>query len=183
MDLKKVSYGDRIPDEVNVIIEISSHSDPVKYEIDKKTDMLFVDRFMSTSMNYPCEYGYIPHTLSEDDDPVDVLVICPYRLVSRSVLRCRPIGKLNMSDEAGPDSKLLAVPVNELTPLYQYINSPSDVAIQKLNAIQHFFEHYKDLEPNKWVKVEGWVGADEAKKEILESVERYKKYIKSNEIL
>jgi len=173
MSLKKLRAGTHIPDEINVIIEIPANSDPVKYEVDKNTGMMFVDRFMSTSMVYPCDYGYIPQTLSEDNDPVDVLVICPFPLISGSVVRCRPIGILNMTDENGPDSKLLAIPVQALSSLYDDVNSPEDLPKARLNEIRHFFEHYKDLEKDKWVKIGGWSGPDAAKKEIVESVKRY----------
>jgi len=155
MSLKRVCPGDNLPNEINVVIEIPARSDPIKYEIDKDTQTMFVDRFMNTSMHYPCDYGYIPHTLSEDDDPVDVLVICPFPLISGSVVRCRPIGILNMTDEKGPDAKVLAVPVDELTPIYKEIHKPEDLSAALLATIAHFFGHYKDLEPNKWVDMVG----------------------------
>jgi inorganic pyrophosphatase len=173
MSLDKVGPGHDVPHDINVIIEIPSHSDPVKYEVDKESGALFVDRFMSTAMFYPCNYGYIPHTLSEDGDPVDVLVVTPLPLISGSVIRCRPLGVLNMSDEAGIDAKLIAVPVDKLSPLYKGCNDTSDLPPSLLAQIAHFFEHYKDLESGKWVKVEGWAGVDEAKAEILSSVKRY----------
>ena len=135
---------------------------------------MFVDRFMSTAMHYPCNYGYIPHTLSEDGDPVDVLVITPIPLITGVVVRCRPVGMLKMSDEGGEDAKLLAVPVDKLCSLYSQVNRPEDVQPWLLAQISHFFEHYKDLEPGKWVKVEGWVGVDDARAEILAGVERYR---------
>ena len=180
MGLRKVGSGANLPKEINVIIEIPSRSEPVKYEVDKDTGTMHVDRFMSTCMRYPCEYGYIPHTLSEDDDPVDVLVICPFPLISGSCIACRPIGILGMEDEKGPDSKLLAVPMEELTSLYKDINVPDDLPHTLLNAIEHFFQHYKDLEENKWVKVKGWLGIKAAEKEIMDSVERYAQYKKEN---
>ena len=173
MSLDKVSPGRDVPHDINVIIEIPSHSDPVKYEVDKDTGALFVDRFMSTAMFYPCNYGYIPHTLSEDGDPVDVLVVTPLPLISGSVIRCRPLGVLNMSDEAGVDAKLIAVPVDKLSVLYKDCKSTDDLPPSLLAQIAHFFEHYKDLESGKWVKVEGWAGVDEAKAEIVASVKRY----------
>lgn len=175
MSLNLVKTGKDVPNDVNVIIEIPAHSDPVKYEVDKETGVMFVDRFMSTAMYYPCNYGYIPHTLSEDGDPVDVLVVSPSRLVSGTVIRCRPVGMLCMVDEAGRDSKLLAVPVDKVSPIYSKVQSHEDLPPSLLAQIAHFFEHYKDLEQNKWVKVEGWVGVAEAKKEITSSVERYQK--------
>jgi len=173
MSLDKVSPGRDVPHDINVIIEIPSHSDPVKYEVDKETGALFVDRFMSTAMFYPCNYGYIPHTLSEDGDPVDVLVVTPLPLISGSVIRCRPLGVLNMSDEAGVDAKLIAVPVDKLSVLYKDCKSTDDLPPSLLAQISHFFEHYKDLENGKWVKVEGWAGVEDAKSEIVASVRRY----------
>ncbi len=174
MNLDRVGPGRDLPDNFNVIIEIPMNADPIKYEVDKETGALFVDRFMSTAMHYPCNYGYIPHTLSADGDPVDVLVISPAPLVSGVVVRCRPLGMLRMEDEAGDDAKLLAVPIDKLTGLYLGISSPDHLPPIVLSQISHFFQHYKDLEPGKWVKVRGWVGADEARAEILAGVERYK---------
>lgn len=179
MSLHKVSPGRDVPNDVNVIIEIPSHSDPVKYEVDKDSGAMFVDRFMSTAMFYPCNYGYIPQTLSEDGDPVDVLVVTPIPLISGSVIRCRPLGMLKMSDEAGGDAKLIAVPIDKLTPLYKHCKTTEDLAPSLLAQITHFFEHYKDLEPGKWVKVEGWAGPDEAKTEIMTSAQRFKDNNKS----
>jgi len=173
MNLDRVTSGKDIPHDINVIIEIPSHSDPVKYEVDKETDAMFVDRFMNTAMHYPCNYGYIPHTLSEDGDPVDVLVVTPVPLISGSVIRCRPIGMLRMTDEAGPDAKLLAVPIDKLCTLYRQVQKAEDMPAQLIAQIAHFFAHYKDLEPNKWVKVEGWVDGNAAKAEILAGVTRY----------
>lgn len=173
MILDHVSSGRNIPSDINVIIEIPSHSDPVKYEVDKETGALFVDRFMGTAMHYPCNYGYIPRTLSEDGDPADVLVVTPVPVISGSVVRVRPLGMLQMSDEAGQDGKILAVPVDKLSNMYAGINSVRDLPKPLLDSISHFFEHYKDLEPGKWVKIEGWVDAEEAKREILASIERY----------
>jgi inorganic pyrophosphatase len=173
MSLDKVSPGRDVPHDINVIIEIPSHSDPVKYEVDKETGALFVDRFMSTAMFYPCNYGYIPHTLSEDGDPVDVLVVTPLPLISGSVIRCRPLGVLKMSDEAGVDAKLIAVPVDKLSVLYKDCKSTDDLPPSLLAQISHFFEHYKDLENGKWVKVQGWAGVEDAKSEIVDSVKRY----------
>jgi inorganic pyrophosphatase len=173
MGINKISPGINPPHDINVIIEIPAQSGPVKYEVDKKSGALFVDRFMSTAMFYPCNYGYIPHTLSEDGDPVDVLVITPVPLISGSVVRARPIGMLAMTDEAGPDAKLLAVPVEKLLPMYADVKTPGDVYPHQLAMITHFFEHYKDLEPNKWVKIEGWHGPEAAHKEIIRSIERY----------
>ena len=173
MNLDRVGPGDKMPAEINVIIEIPSHSDPVKYEVDKATGAMFVDRFMNTAMHYPCNYGYIPKTLSPDGDPVDVLVVTPIPLISGSVIRCRPVGVLNMTDEAGADAKLIAVPIDKLCHMFRHVQSPADLPQMLLEQITHFFEHYKDLEEGKWVKIEGWAGADEARQEILDSVKRF----------
>ena len=173
MSLNLVPSGSKLPNDINVIIEIPSHSDPVKYEVDKDSGALFVDRFMGTAMHYPCNYGYVPHTLSDDGDPVDVLVVTPIPLMHGSVIRCRPIGVLKMTDESGEDAKILAVPVAKLTPLYNDVKSYKDIPEITLNQISHFFEHYKDLEAGKWVKIEGWFDIDHAETEITESVARY----------
>ncbi|QXP85234.1 inorganic diphosphatase [Methylococcus sp. ANG] len=173
MALMKVSSGRQVPEDIHVVIEIPAFSDPVKYEVDKETGALFVDRFMGTAMQYPCNYGYVPHSLSEDGDPVDVLVIAPCRLLSGSVVRCRPIGVLKMEDEAGGDAKVLAVPVDKLSSLYSKVKSYRDIPEPQLAQIAHFFEHYKDLEPGKWVKINGWGDIDEARLEITSSIERY----------
>lgn len=173
MSLEKVASGKDVPNNVNVIIEIPAHSDPVKYEVDKDSGAVFVDRFMATAMFYPCNYGYVPHSLSEDGDPVDVLVVTPHPLISGSVIRVRPIGVLKMTDESGIDAKILAVPVTKLTDRYNHINDIEDMPQQMLNQISHFFEHYKDLEKGKWVKIDGWDNAEAAKTEIVSSIERY----------
>jgi inorganic pyrophosphatase len=173
MNLDRVTPGKDVPHDVNVIIEIPSHSDPVKYEVDKETGAMFVDRFMNTAMHYPCNYGYIPHTLSDDGDPVDVLVITPIPLISGSVIRCRPVGMLKMTDESGEDAKVLAVPIDKLCQMYRKVHSIDDISEMMLNQIAHFFAHYKDLEANKWVKIEGWVGIEEAHQEIHDSITRY----------
>ena len=165
--------GKNLPDEINVIIEIPAHADPVKYEVDKDSGAIFVDRFMATCMHYPCNYGYVPHTLSEDGDPVDVLVPTPFPLLAGSVIRCRPVGVLNMTDESGTDAKLIAVPVSKLTPIYDDVKDVDDVPALLKNQISHFFEHYKDLEKGKWVKIDGWADAAAAKQEITDSVTRY----------
>jgi inorganic pyrophosphatase len=175
VNLERVTAGRDVPNDVNVIVEIPMLADPVKYEVDKDTGAVFVDRFMSTSMHYPCNYGYVPRTLSGDGDPVDVLVLSPLPLITGVVVRCRPIGMLRMKDEAGEDTKLLAVPIDKLTSQYRGVRSPRDVPEAQLAAIRHFFEHYKDLEPGKWVKVQGWLGAAAARKEILDGVKRFRK--------
>lgn len=173
MDLRNIAAGDDIPNDINVIIEIPAHGQPVKYEVDKESGALCVDRFLNTAMFYPANYGYIPQTLSEDGDPVDVLVVTPYPLLSGSIIRCRVIGMLNMSDEAGADAKLLAVPVDKLTQEYKEIKSYQDLNTVLIDSIEHFFKHYKDLEPGKWVKIIGWADTEAAKQEIAASIKRY----------
>jgi inorganic pyrophosphatase len=173
MNLDRVDPGQNIPEDVNVIIEIPAHSDPVKYEVDKKTGAMFVDRFLDTAMHYPCNYGYVPHTLSEDGDPVDVLVITPSPLITGTVIRCRPISVLSMIDEAGPDAKILAVPIDALSSRYRHVQVLDDLPQQLLKQISHFFEHYKDMEESKWVKIEGWEDRETAHREILSSIERF----------
>ena len=175
MSLANVPAGKDVPNDFNVIIEISMRGEPIKFEVDKDSGAVFVDRFMGTAMHYPCNYGYIPHTLSEDGDPTDVLVITPIPLQPGVVIRCRAIGVLTMEDESGVDAKVLAVPVDKVLPIYTHWQKPEDMNTLRLQQIQHFFEHYKDLEPGKWVKVEGWFGPDEARAEILGGVENYKK--------
>lgn len=173
MDISKIPAGAHPPHDINVVIEIPQHGDPIKYEVDKKSGAIFVDRFMHTAMHYPCNYGFVPNTLSEDGDPVDVLVVTSFSLMPGCVVPCRPIGVLNMEDEAGPDAKLLAVPVSRLKPIYDHVQGPEDLPEFLLNQICHFFEHYKDLEKNKWVKVKGWQGADAAKAEIMAAIARH----------
>jgi inorganic pyrophosphatase len=173
MSLMEINSGRDVPNEINVIIEIPMHGEPVKYEVDKETGTLFVDRFMSTAMFYPTNYGYIPKTLSEDGDPVDVLVLTPVPLISGAVISCRTVGMLKMTDEAGVDAKLLAVPVTKLSKMYQSIQTYQDLPEHLLLSLEHFFKHYKDLEEGKWVKIDGWVGPEAARKEIMASVERY----------
>jgi len=173
MSLDNVTPGSKVPDAFNVIIEIPMNADPIKYEVDKETGALFVDRFMTTAMHYPCNYGYVPQTLSDDGDPVDVLVITPYPLTPGVVVTCRPLGVLKMEDEAGGDAKLLAVPTTKILPIYDHWNKPEDINQMRLMAIQHFFEHYKDLEKGKWVKVQGWEGPEAAKQEITEGIRNY----------
>jgi len=171
--LDRVPSGKDLPNDFNVVVEISMHAEPIKYEVDKESGAVFVDRFMSTSMHYPCNYGYIPHTIAGDGDPVDVLVMSQFALPPGVVVRCRPIGMLKMTDEAGEDAKLLAVPVDKLTPMYRSVTSPRDLPQVMLDQISHFFEHYKDLEPGKFVKVQGWGDIEDAKREIMQGVERY----------
>ena len=151
------------------------NADPIKYEVDKASGAIFVDRFMTTSMHYPCNYGYIPRTLADDGDPVDVLVITPYPLSPGVVVTCRPLGVLKMDDEAGGDAKLLAVPIDKVLPIYSHWKKFEDINSMRLKTIQHFFEHYKDLEAGKWVKVVGWEGGETAKKEITDGLKNYNK--------
>jgi inorganic pyrophosphatase len=174
MNLDRVGSGRSIPDDFNVIIEIPMNADPIKYEVDKATGALFVDRFMMTAMHYPCNYGYIPHTIADDGDPVDVLVITPYPIAVGAVIRCRALGILKMQDEAGGDAKLIAVPITKVLPIYKHWEKPEDLQPERLLQIQHFFEHYKDLEPGKWVKVMGWGGVADAQDEIESGLERYR---------
>jgi len=175
MSFNLVPAGRDLPNDFNVIIEIPMNADPIKYEVDKETGTLYVDRFMGTAMHYPCNYGYVPQTLSDDGDPVDVLVITPFPLVHGVVVRCRAIGVLRMTDESGVDAKVLAVPVTKILSWYKHWNKPEDVQKERLDQIQHFFEHYKDLEKGKWVKIDGWADGDAARAEILAGVENFKK--------
>lgn len=172
MSLNQVPAGKNLPDEINVIIEIPANASPIKYEVDKDSGAIFVDRFMSTPMFYPCNYGYVNHTLSLDGDPVDVLVPTPYPLIPGAVIRCRPVGVLKMTDESGEDAKVVAVPVSKLTKIYDDVKDVTDLPELLKNQITHFFERYKELEPGKWVKVEGWADAAAAKQEIMTSFER-----------
>lgn len=173
MSLSLIPAGKNVPDDVNVIIEIPAHSDPVKYEVDHDSGAIMVDRFMSAAMFYPCNYGYIPNTLADDGDPLDVLVQTPHSVIPGSVIRCRPVGILQMSDEAGHDAKLIAVPVDKLTPVYKDVKEVSDLPALLVNQIKHFFEHYKDLEQGKWVKVDGWGTAADARDAIVKAVENF----------
>jgi len=174
MNLDRVSSGADCPNDIHVIVEIPAHSDPVKYEVDKDTGAMFVDRFMTTAMHYPCNYGYVTHTLSKDNDPVDVLVLTPVPLISGSVVHCRPVGVLMVTDESGDDAKVLAVPMDALSKTCQNVQNIHDLSPAILEQIAHFFEHYKDLDEGKWVRVEGWAGVDEARQEIMASLEMFK---------
>ena len=173
MGLDSVSAGSDLPHKINVIIEIPKDSEPVKYEVDKASGAIFVDRILSTPMRYPCNYGYIPHTVCGDGDPADVLVILPLTLIPGSVIRCRPVGVLRMTDEAGGDEKILAVPDDRVFAGYSHIQDIGQVSGHWLERIGHFFEHYKDLEPGKWVKIDGWGDAAAARSIISEALERY----------
>jgi inorganic pyrophosphatase len=173
MSLNNVNAGRDVPNDFNVVIEIPMNGDPIKYEVDKESGAIFVDRFMGTAMHYPCNYGYIPNTIADDGDPCDVLVVTPFPLLPGVVVRCRVLGVLKMTDEAGGDAKILAAPVEKLLPLYSNLQTHEDVPELTRRQIQHFFEHYKDLEKGKWVKVEGWAGPDAAKEEILNGVKAF----------
>ncbi|WP_043317483.1 inorganic diphosphatase [Microbulbifer sp. HZ11] len=175
MSFDKVSPGKDLPNDINVIIEIPANHDPIKYEVDKDADAVFVDRFVATPMFYPANYGYVPQTLSEDGDPLDVLVVAPYPVMVGSVIRSRVIGVLNMTDESGVDAKLLAVPHTKLTKLYDHVNEIGDLPELLIKQIEHYFENYKALEAGKWVKVDGWADAEAARKEVMASRERYLK--------
>lgn len=174
MNIDAIPTGKNPPEDINVIIEVPVGGEPIKYEMHKESGALFVDRFLYTSMRYPGNYGFIPHTLSDDGDPVDVLVVNTRAITPGAFMSCRPIGVLMMKDEAGGDEKIIAVPSSRLTRRYEKIRNFSDLPDISLQQVEHFFAHYKDLEPNKWVKVERWVGADIAKQKIVESIERYR---------
>lgn len=175
MSLKHVPAGDKLPDEINVIIEIPANADPIKYEVDKDTGALWVDRFMLTPMFYPANYGYVNDTLSLDGDPVDVLVVTPYPLQHGCVITCRPVGVLKMTDESGEDAKVIAVPISKLCKEYDHVKDIGDVDELLKAQIKHFFESYKQLEKGKWVKVEGWGDINDAKEEIKSSFARAQK--------
>jgi inorganic pyrophosphatase len=175
MSFHGVTAGIDVPNDINVIIEIAANSTPVKYEVDKDTGTLKVDRMLSTAMFYPCNYGYVPQTLCDDGDPIDVMVATPFPLLNGSVIRARPIGMLAMADEAGGDNKIIAVPISKITPLYDQIRNARDLPESLLNSIEHFFKHYKDLCKGKWVDIKGWHAADAACKEILSSITMYEK--------
>ena len=175
MGFDLVSAGRDVPNDINVIIEISAQGDPIKFEVDKDSGAVFVDRFLGTSMRYPINYGYVPHTIAGDGDPVDVLVVTPFPLAPGVVIRCRPVGVLKMEDDGGLDAKVVAVPVSKLTPLYDKVQTTDDLPELLMKQTVHFFEHYKDLEPGKWVKVQGWGTVEEAKQEIVNGLAAAKK--------
>lgn len=175
MSYTQIPAGKDVPNDIYVAIEIPANASPIKYEIDKDMDALMVDRFMATPMFYPANYGFVPNTLADDGDPVDVLVVTPYPVVPGSVIRARPIGVLEMTDEAGSDAKVLAVPHSKLSSLYDDVQEATDLPPLLLEQIKHFFENYKDLEKGKWVKVDGWADAAKAKAIIEESVAAYNK--------
>lgn len=172
--LKKIGPGNNPPEDINVFIEIPAYNDPVKYEYDKDIDILVVDRFMLTTMQYPCNYGFIPNTLSEDGDPIDVLVVTPMALRPAVIINCRPVGVLKMTDESGEDAKILAVPSDKLTKIYTHIKDVSGLPSLLCQQIRHFFEHYKDLDPDKWVRIDGFEDVDTAKRYVGTSIQRYR---------
>jgi len=174
MRLDAISIGKNPPHEVNVIVEVPVGGEPIKYEMDKESGTLVVDRFLYTSMRYPGNYGFIPHTLSDDGDPCDVLIANQRAIIPGAIIAVRPIGVLKMNDEAGGDEKIVAVPVSKLTRRYERVKNYTDLPEITLHQIEHFFEHYKDLEEGKWVKVAGWGDAAEAGELILASMERHK---------
>lgn len=176
MNFDNIPPGKNPPEDINVLIEIPANaSSPIKYEVDKDMGAVVVDRFMATPMFYPANYGFIPNTLADDGDPLDVLVVTPYPVMPGCIIRCRPVGVLNMEDEAGGDAKLVAVPHDKVTPQYKDIQDVHDLPQLLRDQIQHFFENYKDLESGKWVKVEGWADAAAARAAVDASVKAYKK--------
>lgn len=172
MDIAKIPIGKAPPGDVNVIVEIPLHGEPVKYEVDKDSGAMYVDRFLHTAMHYPCNYGFIPHTLSDDGDPVDVMVTGRLPVAVGAVLRARPVGVLRMRDEAGGDEKILAVPHSALHPFFDAVTDFGDLPSIEIRRIEHFFHHYKDLEEGKWTKILGWGNATEARRLITEAIER-----------
>lgn len=175
MKLENISPAADCAEDINAIIEIPAHSPAVKYEVCKDSGMLAVDRFMATSMHYPCDYGFVPNTLSTDGDPVDIMVVSPMPIQPGVLMRCRAIGMLRMTDESGEDNKVLALPIKKICQHYAHLDSMDDLSPVLLQSIEHFFENYKKLEPGKWVKLNGWGGVDEAVKEIQSSIERFNK--------
>lgn len=173
MSYDQVSAGKSLPDDINVIIEIPLNGDPIKYEVDKDSGEIFVDRMLGTAMHYPCNYGYVPHTLCGDGDPVDVMVVMPLAVIPGAVIRCRPVGVLKMTDDGGEDAKIIAVPHDKVTPLYKDVKDITDLHELTRNQIAHFFQHYKDLEPGKWVKIDGFGGVEEARAEIMAAQANY----------
>jgi inorganic pyrophosphatase len=175
MRIDAIAIGKNPPHEVNVVIEVAIGGEPIKYEMDKEAGTLVVDRFLYTPMRYPGNYGFIPHTLSEDGDPCDVLVANTRPIIPGAIMSVRPVGVLKMQDEAGGDEKIIAVPANKITRRYEKVINYTDLPAITLEQIQHFFEHYKDLEKGKWVKMLGWGDAEEARGLINEAIERAKK--------
>ncbi|MEO0385218.1 MAG: inorganic diphosphatase [Pseudomonadota bacterium] len=174
MRIEAIPIGKNPPHDVNVIIEVPIGGEPIKYEIEKESGALFVDRFLYTPMRYPGNYGFVPHTLSADGDPIDVVVCNTRPIVPGAVMNCRVVGALVMEDDGGGDEKLVAVPTEKLTSRYDGVQNYTDLPTILTSQIEHFFTHYKDLEPNKWVKIERWAGVDEAKDMVREAIERAK---------
>ncbi len=173
MRIDAIAIGNKTPHDVNVIIEVPLGGEPIKYEMDKASGTLFVDRFLYTPMHYPGNYGFVPHTLSSDGDPIDVLVCNTRAIIPGAVMNCRPVGVLIMEDDGGGDEKIIAVPSTKLTRRYEKIQNYFDLPDITVKQIEHFFAHYKDLEPGKWVKIKSWGDSEEAKRLIVESIERY----------
>ena len=171
MNINAIAIGNNPPEDINVIIEVPIGGEPIKYELDKASNTLFVDRFLYTSMRYPGNYGFVPHTLCDDGDPLDVMVMNSRPVIPGGIIRCRPIGVLLMEDEHGQDEKIIALPVSKLTPVYDHIKDVSDMAELEIKKVEHFFAHYKDLEPGKWARIEGVAGLDAAKKAINDTIE------------
>jgi len=174
MAFKELNPGASPPDDLNVVIEIPLNGEPVKYEVDKETGAIFVDRVLKTAMRYPCNYGYVPQTLCGDGDPLDVLVVAPVPFIPGSVVRVRPIGMLAMRDEAGEDVKIIAVPVTDVTGMYRDVGEYSDLPEALTLQVEHFFAHYKDLERGKWVEIDGWRDAATAREEVEKSIEAFR---------
>jgi inorganic pyrophosphatase len=175
MRIDAIPIGDNPPEDINVVIEVEIGGEPIKYEMDKEAGTLYVDRFLYTAMRYPGNYGFVPHTLSDDGDPIDVLVSNTRPIVPGAVINVRPVGVLRMEDNAGGDEKIIAVPSPRLTKRYVNVHNYTDMPQITLEQIEHFFQHYKDLEPGKWVKISGWGDAEEAKQLIVEAIAREKR--------
>ena len=174
MNISKISIGKNPPEDINVIIEVPVGGEPIKYEFDKESEALFVDRFLFTPMRYPGNYGFVPHTLCGDGDPLDVIVMNSRPVIPGGVIRCRPVGVLLMEDDGGRDEKLIAVPVSKLTAAYDKVADVSDLPEIEVQKVVHFFTHYKDLEPGKWAKIDKIVGVEEARKTVLDSIQMAK---------
>ncbi|MEN2494224.1 MAG: Inorganic pyrophosphatase [Hyphomicrobiaceae bacterium hypho_1] len=172
MVIDAISPGQNPPDDINVIVEVPIGGDPIKYELDKLSGTLFVDRFLYTPMRYPGNYGFVPHTLSDDGDPIDVLICNMHAILPGAVISCRPIGVLLMEDDGGEDEKIIAVPTNRITSHYDMIKNYTDLPETITQKVEYFFEHYKDLEPNKWVKIKGWADFGIAREKIIEALNR-----------
>lgn len=172
MNISKIAIGNNPPDDINVIIEVPIGGEPIKYELDKDSGALFVDRFLHTPMRYPGNYGFVPHTLSEDGDPIDVLICNTRPIIPGGVINCVPIGVLDMEDDGGQDEKLIAVPSSDMTKRYDGVREYTDLPLITREQVEHFFTHYKDLEPGKWVKIREWGSAERAKQLLSEAIER-----------